>query len=256
MIHILLLGVLGATACSSDDERRDAGVTVPDDSGVPPDSGEVPDTGEPPDTGVVPDAGCNPVDGTGCTDPQACVYVSSIDTEQCRNIAMPPVPHEGSCATSLHNCDVGFTCIDVGMGGTRCYKVCDPANAGVGCAGLTGMSPNYACVALQNQQMMPLKFGVCLGRGNTCVPYADQCGAGKVCSLVGMEPSCEDEGAVALGGNCMADNCARGGICIFLQGTNNPICYQPCNPQNPMLPACPMGTMCGGLQGQDFGICN
>jgi len=254
-IHALLTIALGAAACSEERERPDGGVVTRVDTGVPPDAGEPPDSGEPPDLGTMDAGPCNPVDGTGCADPQACVFVSNINVAQCRNIAAAPKAHEAACSNTLHDCDVGFTCIDLGMGLT-CHKTCDSNMGGVGCAGLTGSSPSYACVPLRSNTGQSLLYGVCAGRGNTCVPYADQCGAGKVCSLVSMNPSCEDAGAVPVGGDCTNDNCARGGICIFLNGTPNPTCYEPCNPQNPQLPACPQGTQCAGLQGQSFGVCD
>jgi hypothetical protein len=253
---LLPLTLIAVAACSGDD-RPDGGTIIPSgDTGVPPDSGELPDAGEGFPDAEPPEAGgpCNPVDGTGCAGDLKCLFVPNLNTQQCRMLTTPVRGHEQMC--NGLDCDVGLVCLNLGEG-QKCYGVCDPANGGVGCEDLSGMADMYVCQGLQDMMSRPLLYGACDGRGGACRPYEDMCAVGKVCSLPGAGmPSCEDEGAVAVGGDCSTDNCMRGGICIDLTGGPGPRCYVPCNPQMPMMSGCAMGVMCNGLMGQSFGICD
>ncbi|MCK6548796.1 hypothetical protein L6R52_23330 [Myxococcota bacterium] len=174
---------------------------------------------------------CVPFDDM-CPAAETCTYSGQDTTCQPSGTAA----RGASCMQS--NCVKGSICLDVG-GGPTCFEPCDPmaqnacATAGDLCLGLQGVS-----------------FGICQTPAAGCDPLNDMCPAGQVCTFDAPDLTCEAEGTVAIGGNCANENCARGGICILLQGEPNAKCWEPCDPQMPMCSA----GQCGNI-GLSFGLC-
>lgn len=243
----LPISLLLAAACSGGG-GEDSGASDTLDAGDDAlDSGVHPDAG-PPDSGVP--GPCNPIDGTGCATADAfCVLQIMQDLGQCRTL---PAQNgfEQPCSTQLQDCAPGLACVlFTGETGPSCRKVCYNST-GTGCEGLTGASASYQCSLLPQGST---NFAFCRGAGASCVPYADTCPAGDVCSLQNRATTCVRAGTVPIGADCSQAQCARGGICINLTGSPGPRCYAPCDPA---MPACTTpNTACGALQGLSFGIC-
>jgi hypothetical protein len=174
---------------------------------------------------------CVPFDDM-CPAAETCTYSGQSTTCQPSGTAA----RGASCMAS--NCVKGSICLDVGDGAT-CFEPCDPmaqnacATAGDLCLGLNGVD-----------------FGICQTPMAGCDPLNDMCAAGQVCTFDAPDLTCAPEGTTPIGGNCANQACARGGLCIFLQGQANPICYEPCDPQMPMCSA----GQCGDI-GLAFGLC-
>lgn len=238
----LVFGLALGVACSGEN-GEDAGDTPQADGGVADDGGE--DAGIAADSGVAPDSGpCDPRTGGGCTDDRSCVWLPSNDWVQCRTLPAQRGLNE-QCSADLHDCAPGMTCLTLESGvPPTCHQVCTPANP-TECALPGGI---YGCVRLTQTSG---DYGICRRSGDACTPLNDMCPQNQVCSLVGSATACERSGNTPVGQSCAQMNCRRGGICVLLTGNPEPLCYQPCDPQNPV---CATGQ-CGALQGLDFGIC-
>src|SRR5262249_8795599 len=124
-----------------------------------------------------------------------------------------------------------------------CYQPCNPMVANA-CGAM-----NDVCLSLAN-----FTYGICHTPVRECDPLMNMCPMGQNCAFSNTDLKCENEGPVAIGGDCSSERGARGGECVYLTGTNGPICYQPCDPNMPMRAPCPMGTTCHMI-GEPFGIC-
>ena len=156
------------------------------------------------------------------------------------------------CGGANGACMRGGICVNL-TGTAVCMEPCDPNSMANSCSGM-----NQECGGELSINGMGLGFGVCQASAASCSPLTVEmdCMMGENCDLVGRVTQCVPEGTALVGQPCGGANgfCQRGGVCINLQGSMGPQCYQVCDPMS-MMSTCTTG-MCQGLQGiMGFGIC-
>jgi hypothetical protein len=273
---LLALGLLAATACSSDPSvappvgtPKDGGVSSGMDATTNPGMDASTNPGMDASTNPGMDASmgnpdatvnppvCDPTTGTGCPMGQVCDF-SPGNGPRCVMPAAAPVQPGAACRVAMNECPVGFSCLaDQGQPNGVCAKIC----------GLGGMQ----CAQFMDANGNPLicsdevldrasGYGVCAADLMECVPFNDMCPAGQYCEIVSTAGTggCVPLAMMpaAIGQPCQPGTCARGGICLNLGG--GATCQPACDPANGM--GCAMNQACtpiGGPNGMPlpFGVC-
>ncbi len=146
------------------------------------------------------------------------------------------------CSTD-QPCQRGLICVNLGSEiGQKCYEPCDTGNPSSVCT-----TPSTRCRRLLDQT-----FGICAD-SIQCDPLNDICPPDQRCTLVAGSAltECQPAGNVPRGGDCRTMSCQRGNVCVDVDGTAGPICYEPCG----AMSACSVGTCSVNLEGFGFGIC-
>ena len=150
----------------------------------------------------------------------------------------------GACSTD-EPCQDGLICVNLGGAeGQKCFQPCDPALS----------TPECTAASTRCRGLVDQGFGIC-ANSIPCNPLNDMCDIGQRCTLVAGNTNgyseCQRAGNVPRGGDCSSQSCQRGNVCVNVDGTAGPTCYEPCGPTS----ACSFGRCSANLAGFDFGIC-
>jgi hypothetical protein len=169
-----------------------------------------------------------------CGDDEAC----SIRGGEAVCIPAGATPLLGDC--SYEPCVKGSVCVNFqDRPFPTCMRPCDTA---IG----TCVEDDEVYTGLEG-----FNFGVCQQSTATCNPLTDDCGSDKTCSMERTDVKCVDTGPTQLGGDCSADPCAEGGVCVKILD-QPPTCLEPCDLA---FPECgTAGFECSAI-GLDFGVC-